>query len=293
MEKDRRPDWQYHNLLEEILETGREVLPIHGERSKMLLGRMLRYRMEDGFPLMTERDLSGRFFQSALAEHVAFLHGARTHEELTKFGCSWWKRWVTAAKCSMFDLPPGDLGPGSYGAAWRSFPTAKGVPFDQLAHLMRQMQDRPNLRTHILSPWIPPYTLQHSGYVRKVVVAPCHGLLHILLYPETKEMDVHHFQRSADVPVGLVFNIVQYAAFGMMVSQVLGYSFKELVYTISDAHIYESQYDSVLELLRREPFPFPKVVLDPAVSDLLDFRPEHFRLENYTAHRAMTIPTPT
>ena len=274
------------------MEEGTEVLPIHGEKAKMLVGQQLRYKLENGFPVITERDLSGSMFKGALAEHFAFLHGARTQEELEKFGCSWWKRWVTKEKCEMFGLEEGDLGDGSYGAAWAAFPTKEGGTFNQIEHFIKQIKERPYLRTHFISPWIPQYTLQHSEHTRKVVVAPCHGWIHVLAFPETKEIVVHHFQRSADFPVGVPFNMIQYGAFGLMVAQILGYSLKEVVYTFSDIHIYESQYEKVEKLLSREPRRLPTVTLDSSVADIFEFMPEHFELSDYEPHEKMLIPTP-
>lgn len=289
----RTPDTQYRELLQKILTEGVEVTPIQGEKSRMILGHQMRFSLANGFPMITERDLSGKFMKGALGEHIAFLHGARTHEELTQYGCPWWKRWVTAERCAIFGLPEGDLGPGSYGPAWAAFPTAEGALFNQIEHVVRQIKERPQLRTHVISPWIPQYTIQHSGLPpRKVVVAPCHGYLHILVFPETKEISVHHFQRSGDIPVGVVFNMMQYAAFTLMLARVTGYTPKELVYTISDAHIYESQIKKVQELLAREPRAFPTVQVDPAITDIFDFRPEHFTVTDYYPHEAMLIPTP-
>lgn len=289
---ERTPDHQYHDLLSRIFKDGTEVHPIQGEKSKMVLGHQMRFDMNNGFPMITERDLSGKFMLGALGEHIGFLHGARTHEELSKFGCPWWDKWVTPEKCAIFGLPPGDLGPGSYGAAWANFPTSEGAPFNQIAHLIQQIKERPYLRTHLVSPWIPQYTLQHTGLTRKVVVAPCHGWMHVLVFPDTKEISLHHFQRSGDVPVGVVFNMIQYAAFLLMVAQVTGYKPKELVYTLSDAHMYEGQYEKVKELLAREPRRFPTMTLDSSIKDIFDFRPEHFHISDYEPHPKMLIPTP-
>jgi len=147
------------------------------------------------------------------------------------------------------------------------------------------------LRTHVISPWIPQYTIQHTGLTRSVVVAPCHGYIHILAYPDTKEIIIHHFQRSADIPIGVVSNVVQYAAFGMMLAQVIGYTMTELVHTFSDAHIYHNQFDAVAELLARKPRPFPTVTLDSSITNIFDFRPEHFTLSDYNPHQKMVIPT--
>lgn len=290
---ERTVDTQYKDLLKKIMAEGVEVKPIQGEKAKMIFGHQMHFDLNNGFPLVTERDLSGKFMAGALAEHIAFLHGAHTHEELSKWGCPWWKRWVTKERCDIFNLPEGDLGPGSYGAAWTNFPTAEGKPFNQITEVIKQIIERPYLRTHIISPWIPQYTIQHSGLPpRKVVVAPCHGWLHVVTFPETKEISVHHFQRSGDVPVGVVFNIVQYAAFAHMLAQVMGWKAKELVYTLSDAHIYESQYEKVNELLSRESKKFPTLQMNADIKDILDFRPEHFSVTDYEPNPAMVIPTP-
>jgi len=292
----RTLDSQYQDLLRRIMKEGIEMKPIQGEQAKMLVGLQLRYDMSNGFPLITERDMSGKFLRSAIGEHIAFLNGARTQEELEKFGCPWWKRWVTKEKCDIFGLPEGDLGPGSYGAAWSSFPTAEGKPFNQIEHVIRQIKERPFLRTHIITPWIPQYTIQHEGLTRKVVVAPCHGWIHIIAHPETKELRIHHFQRSSDMPVGVPFNIVQYAAFGLMLGTLIDYNFVEYVHTFSDAHIYESQFENVAELISREPRKLPTVTLDKdavsKIDDIRDFSPEHFILEDYNPHPKMLIPTP-
>lgn len=289
---ERTVDTQYRDVLKKIMEEGHEVLPIHGEKAKMILGVQLRYPIANGFPVIGERDLSGTFFSGALAEHFAFLHGARTKEELEKWGCKWWGKWVTKEKCDIFGLPEGDLGDGSYGAAWATFPTKEGKPFNQIEHVIKQIKERPYLRTHFISPWIPQYTIQHSDLKRKVVVAPCHGWIHVVAFPESKEVSIHHFQRSADFPVGVPFNMIQYAAFGLMVAQLLDYKLKEIVYTFSDAHIYESQYEKVKELLAREPKKLPTVTLDKNIKDIFDFRPEHFTLTDYDPNEKMLIPTP-
>ncbi len=289
---ERTVDWQYHNLLKKIMEEGREVNPIQGEKSKMILGHQMRFDMRNGFPMITERDLSGKFFAGALGEHIGFLHGARTHEELSKWGCPWWNKWVTKEKCEFFGLPEGDLGNGSYGVGWTQFPTETGPTFNQILEVLQQMKDMPNLRTHLITPWIPHHVIQHKNRKRDTVVAPCHGWMHFIIFPETKEISLHHYQRSGDVPVGVVFNIMQYASCLMMMAQVLGYKPAELVYTISDAHIYEGQYEKVKELLAREPRLFPTMTLNPEIKDLMDFRPEHFTVTDYVPHPKMLIPTP-
>jgi thymidylate synthase len=290
--EERTPDTQYQDLLRKIMDDGTEVHPIQGEAARMIVGAQLHYKIENGFPLITERDLSGKMFAGALAEHVAFLNGARTQADLEKFGCTWWGRWLTKEQCDKFDLKEGDMGDGSYGAAWTNFPTAEGEPFDQIDHVVKQIFERPHLRTHIISPWIPQYTIQHEGLTRKVVVAPCHGYIHVIPFPETKELAIHHFQRSGDLPVGVPFNMAQYGAFGLMIAEKLGYTLKEVVYTFSDVHIYESQYDKVKELLDREPRRLGTVLLKSTCENIKDYRPDDFVLRDYDPHPKMLIPTP-
>ena len=290
--QEREPDTQYQNILRKIMEEGEEVTPIQGEKARTIVGTQLRYKIENGFPLITERDMSGPLLNGALAEHIAFLNGARTQEELEAYGNKWWSRWVTAEKCAVFGLEPGDLGPGSYGAAWTEFPTAEGEPFDQITNVVRQIQERPYLRTHLISPWIPQYTIQHSGRDRKVVVAPCHGWIHVLTNPEQNTFKVHHFQRSGDMPVGVAFNMVQYAAFGLMLEKMTGMTFDEIIFTTSDAHIYESQYEKVHELISREPRPLGTLVLAKTLDNIKDYRPDDFALTDYRPHPKMSLPTP-
>lgn len=286
---------QYKNLLTRILDEGEEVgswqeknLRKQGKdkkadsaRSLRVRGHQMRFPMKEGFPVITERDMSGSLFTGALAEHIAFLNGARTHEELKKFGCNWWNRWVTEEKCSAFGLEEGDLGPGSYGPTWTAFPTAEGYSINQIENVIRQIKRAPFSRTHVISNWIPQYAVAGEKNDRRVVVAPCHGFLHIFVNPEKNVLDVHHFQRSADVPVGLAFNIIQYAAFGLMLEHITGYTFRDLIYTISDAHIYRGQIPDVKEMLEEPDRPFPTVSLDTrTISKITEFRPEHFTLED-------------
>lgn len=289
----RTPDTQYQTLLRMILDKGRKVMPIHGEYSHTITGLQMRFDMEQGFPLFPIRDLS-KSFPGALGELIAFMHGAHTLEELKSYGCPniFWERWVTKEKCAVFGLPEHELGPGSYGPGWASNPLPNGEMFNQIEHLMKQIQERPFLRTHILSPWIPAFTLQHSTLTRKVVVAPCHGWVHFLAFPETKELELHHFQRSGDMPVGVALNVVEYAGLGMLVARMLGYRFVRMVHTISDAHIYEGQIPFVEELLAREARPFPTVTLDEGITNPFDARREHFTLTDYNPHPHMVIPTP-
>ena len=280
---ERKPDTQYRELLIRIKNEGIKVMPQQEEEAIMILGHQMRFSLNNGFPMVTERDLFSipSQFKMAIAELCAFLNGARTLEEMKKFGCGWWSRWVTPEKCAKRGLKPGDLGPGSYGPAFHDFPTADGKTFNQINHLVEQIRELPQLRTHFVSPWIPQYIGRGKNKVQKVVVAPCHGWIHVAVFPNTGELSLHHYQRSADSPVGLVFNLIQYAALTLMLAQVTNYQAKELVYTISDAHIFLKQMEDVNELLATEPRPFPTVIINPNVKNIFDFRPEDFVVRDY------------
>jgi thymidylate synthase len=297
----RVPDTQYRDLLLRLITTGDEISTEHGVPALKIIGHQMRFPLANGFPIVTERDIVSEPkhgkrpspFHQAIGELCAFVNGAQTQQELEQFGCYWWDRWLTAEHCAQFDLPAGDLGPGSYGAAFRRFPTADGVPFDQLGALIAQIKARPNARHHELSPWIPQYVLTGGDGSRRVVVPPCHGWVHVHVNSRTGDLTLTHRQRSADVPVGLVFNLIHYAALTLMIAQVTGYRAKELVYWIDDAHIYTNQLDDVQEMLTTEPQPLPTVTLDPTITDLFAFRPSHFAVSDYAPQLPRRrIPTP-
>lgn len=288
--EQRWPDTQYRDLLRRILTEGEEVDTQQEYPARRVIAHTLRFRFANGFPLITERDLSGgsrSVFRQTLAEMRAFwLLGARTLNQLEAEGCHFWGPWATAEKCAKRGLPPGDLGPGSYGPSLRSFPT-EFEPFDQVRHVLEQAAELPHLRTHFISPWVPQFIVRgvdlKTGLKKqqKVVVAPCHGWVHLFLNPRRRELTLHHFQRSGDVPVGVACNIMGYAALTMMFAAALDYKPVEYVHTISDAHIYLKQIPDVEAMLATEPQPFPSITLDPTVKDFFAFRPEHFTLSDY------------
>ena len=307
--QDRTPDHQYHELLQTLHETGRAAASGMDEGSRELLGHMMRFDLRNGFPLITERDLTrgttpeiianyesnpgkrpvAGAVKQGLAEIIGFINGARTQEELESYGCKFWRPWTTdEAKAKKRGLELGDLGPGSYGAAFHDFPDGD-TTFDQYAAMIEQIKSRPELRTHIISPFIPPYISRAPGRTQKVLVVPCHGLQHYNIDTVNKEISLVHWQRSADVPIGLPFNMVHYGALLMMVGQVTGYTPKELVFQISNAHVYNQHHDHVEELLSREPMAFPRLTIDPSIKKLEDFRVEHFWIEEYHAHPPMNM----
>lgn len=304
---ERTRDHQYQGLLKRILRDGDEVDTQQKFPARKVVGHVLRFLFKNGFPIITERDLysagqtGGSQFNAAVGELCAFLNGAQTLDEMRAFGCGFWKDWVTKEKCGKRGLAEGDLGPGSYGAAWTRFPTANGEPFNQVSNLVAEARSQPHLRTLFMSPWIPQYTSRAPGNQQQVVVCPCHGWVHLHLYPDTRQLDLLHFQRSADAPVGLVFNVIEYAALALMLGQVLGYQPRELVHVISDAHIYtgkdgKTQLDAVEKLLAVEPQRLPTVTFTEEglqVTDLTAFRPHHFQVADYYPQNGrMKIWTP-
>ncbi|MDB4984203.1 MAG: thyA [Patescibacteria group bacterium] len=297
---ERVPDEQYRNLLKTILEKGKKMMPIHGQAAWRLVGHRMEFDMKNGFPVITERDMS-RNWKGAIGELVAFLNGARTLDEFVSFGGPKvaWEGTVTEEKCRIFGLEAGDLGPGSYGPGWTAVPTPYGIPFNQVDNLVNQIRKMPHLRTHVLDPWIPYFTCNaNAEFPRKVVTAPCHGWVHVHIFQEDKTFILEHKQRSADAPVGLPFNIIEYAALGLELERILGYEyvFDKYVYYISDAHIYESQLPYVEELLQDEPRTFPTIDLaETSPTDRLqEFRKENFLISDYNPHirSFSTIPTP-
>ncbi|MBI2623969.1 thymidylate synthase [Candidatus Parcubacteria bacterium] len=291
----RTPDTQYRQLLTLIRDAGEEVETQQEHPARKWIGYLMRFPISNGFPLITERNLVAppSQFRSAIAELCAFLNGAQTLDEMRGFGCGWWAQWVTPDKCAKRGLEPGDLGPGSYGPAWRRFPTSEGVPFDQIMTLLEQIEELPHLRTLRVTNWIPQYIPRGKGRQQKVVVVPCHGDFHVHINTRTREMKLVHIQRSGDSPVGLVFNLIQYGALLLMLAQVTGYIPKELVYFVDDGHIFLKQMEAVEQLLATKPMPLPTVIVDPEVKNLFGFGPQHFHVSDYhPQNERMTIWTP-
>lgn len=294
----RTPDLQYKNLLSEILEkgirsesqagksdgsdTGTDCLTLFGAKP-------MRFDLSNGFPMITERSVKG-FWKQAVGEIIGFMNGARTLEELESYGCKFWSAWATPEKCAKRGLEPGDLGPGSYGAAFHDFPTAEGEPFNQFKNIVEQIAYKPHLKTHFISPWVPQYTIRGEGKQQKVVVCPCHGWLHIRIL--NNKLYLHMFQRSGDVPIGVPSNMIQYGALTMMLAQATGFEPGEYIHTISDAHIYVDQIPKVEEIVKRETKPFPTVTLKNPTTDLFAFRHTDFELgdDYYPGESIRDIP---
>lgn len=285
---ERIPDSQYKNTLKEILEKG-ELTRSQQEVDAITLiaPPPMRFRLSNGFPLITERSLDrsdGKIatWQAAIGELFAFINGARTIETLKEFKCFWWKLWATPEKCLKRGLDPGDLGPGSYGAAFHDFPMPNGETFNQFASVLTEIQHGVHLRTHFISPWIPYYIPRTGNTPQQVVVAPCHGWIHIRII--NGKLTLHMFQRSADMILGVPSNAAQYAALTLALGHLTGYPAYEYIHSFSDAHIYANHRDAAEEMIRREPRRLPTVTLAGEERDLFSYRHSDFILSDYHPH---------
>lgn len=295
--KKRSVDTQYKDGLATLKKFGKVSYSQMEENERAYMGLQFRFDLKNGFPIITERDVvSGDYsiFSQAIGELCGFLNGARTHDELVQFGCRWWKKFTSEEKCKKRGLEIGDLGPGSYRPAWTAFPTLNGGSFNQITHVIQQINELPHLKTHTVSPWIPYYTGRGRGKIQKVVFAPCHGWFDIFVNVYTKEMTLVHNQRSADYLVGLVANIIQYAALLLMIAHVTGYVPHELVYQIRSAQYYTPRQDEFVEnILNAKTYPFPTVGVDGGIKTITEFRPNHFTVSDYSySLNRMVIPTP-
>lgn len=287
---ERTPDTQYADVCRRVLDHGVLAPTRQGPGALTLMQQTMAYDLANGFPLIADRDLSG-FWRKPINELCAFINGATTLAEFEAFGCDWWGPWATPAKTEKRGLPAGSLGPGSYGGAFHDFPTAEGPPFDQFRHLLEQVAEFPNDRTHFVSPWIPQYQVRGAGKRQQTTISPCHGWVHLRVLQD--RLHLHMFQRSGDLPVGVPSNMAQYAALLLMVEQLTGFQAASFHHTISDAHVYEDQADLVRDMVGRDPRPLPTVVLNEAgraVTEIHDFRGEHFDLLDYQPHPAMRFP---
>ena len=282
---ERTPDWQFQDRVRFILKHGEMVretpqgigaLTCFGTLPQMI------FDLSNGVPLITERAIN--FWRKAVAEIIAFINGAHTIHEIESYGCDFWKDY--RGEGTKYGLAPNDMGPGSYGAAFHDFEIPGGGTLNQFEQLIEQIRQYPSLRTLLVTPWKPYYTAR--GPNRKVIVAPCHGWIHVRIINGKLHMRMD--QRSGDFPVGVPSNMIQYAALFLMLCQVTGYPPGNYIHSFADPHIYENQIDVVSELVKREPRRLPVLRLDPEVKNLFNFRVEHFTLEEYDPHPAMKVP---
>lgn len=289
---ERTPDNQYRDRLKQILTEGVEIKNTAQEVPAITLFGTLPpmvFDLRNGAPIITERKIG--FWRKPIAELLCFIHGFRTLSMLEALGCGWWSQWATEEKCKKRGLATGDLGPGSYGAAFCNFPMPNGDGFNQFVQVVEEIKNNPHSRTIFVSPWIPYYAMPR-GADQKAVVSPCHGWVHLRVM--NGRLHLHMFQRSADFPVGVPSNMVQYAALLLMLAQVTGYEPGCFHHSFSDAHIYADQVEAVKEIISRPSRPLPTLALDEDITDLFEFTPDHFTLTDYDPHPAInSIPVAT
>ncbi len=258
----------YLDLMRHVLEHGQRKSDRTGTGTLSVFGWQMRFDLARGFPLVTTKKLHTR---SIIHELLWFLRGDTNIGYLKDNGVSIWDEWADA---------DGDLGP-VYGAQWRRWQAPDGRRIDQIAQLVEGLRRNPDSRRHIVSAWNP-------ADVDRMKLPPCHALFQF--YVADGRLSCQLYQRSADIFLGVPFNIASYALLTMMVAQVCGYRPGEFVHTFGDAHLYANHLDQARLQLSREPRPLPTMRLNPEVRDLLAFRFEDFRLEGYDPHPHIPAP---
>jgi thymidylate synthase len=258
----------YLDLLTEVLAHGTPKSDRTGTGTRSVFGRQLRFALDAGFPLLTTKKLH---LKSILYELIWFLRGDTNIRWLQERGVTIWDEWADEQ---------GELGP-VYGYQWRHWRTPGGGEVDQIKNLIQSLKSKPDSRRHIVSAWNP-------ADVDRMALPPCHLLFQF--YVAAGRLSCQMYQRSADLFLGVPFNIASYAALTLMVAQVTGLKPGEFVLTLGDAHLYLNHLEQAKEQLARSPRPFPRLRLNPAVKELLDFRYEDFTLEAYDPHPAIKAP---
>ena len=253
---------QYLDLMRHVRDRGVDRGDRTGVGTRSVFGYQMRFDLQAGFPLLTTKRLH---LKSIIHELLWFLRGERNIASLKAAGVSIWDDWADAT---------GDLGP-IYGVQWRSWPTPEGGGIDQIAQLVDQIRAKPESRRHIVCAW-------NVAQIDQMALPPCHCLFQF--YVAEGRLSCQLYQRSADVFLGVPFNIASYALLTMMVAQVTGLEPGDFVHSFGDAHLYSNHLEQVDEQLARAPLPLPRMVIDPAVRDIFAFRFEDFTLEGYRAH---------
>jgi len=261
------PEWQYLNLLRDILDNGVERGDRTGTGTLGVFGRQMRFDLGKGFPLLTTKKLHLR---SIIVELLWFLRGETNIGWLKANGCSIWDEWADAS---------GELGP-VYGKQWRSWAAPDGQSIDQIARLIEGLKTNPNGRRHIVSAWNP-------ADIEDMALPPCHCLFQFFV--AEGRLSCQLYQRSADVFLGVPFNIASYGLLTLMMAQVVGLEPGDFVHTLGDAHLYLNHIDQARLQLTREPLALPTMTIAPG-TDLFGFSPGDFVLEGYQAWPHIKAP---
>ena len=259
---------QYLDLLGYILENGTDKSDRTGTGTRSIFGYQMRFNLADGFPMVTTKKLHLR---SIIHELLWFLKGETNIKYLKDNGVSIWDEWAD---------DQGELGP-VYGKQWRSWVAADGKVYDQIADLIQQIKKNPDSRRLIVSAW-------NVGDLPHMALMPCHTLFQF--YVADGKLSCQLYQRSADVFLGVPFNIASYALFTMMVAQVCGLKLGDFVHSFGDVHLYNNHIDQARLQLSRTPFPLPIMRINPEVKDIFQFTFEDFVLDGYQSHPAIKAP---
>jgi len=258
----------YLDLMRHILEHGARKTDRTGTGTLSSFGHQLRFDLSQGFPLVTTKRVH---VKSVIHELLWFLRGDTNVAYLREDGVTIWDEWADEN---------GDLGP-VYGHQWRSWPTPDGRAIDQVGEVLKQLKQTPDSRRMIVSAW-------NVSDIPRMALAPCHAFFQF--YVADGKLSCQLYQRSADLFLGVPFNIASYALLTLMVAQVTGLKPGDFVHTFGDTHLYLNHLDQAREQLSREPRSLPTMKIDPTVKDLLAFRYEHFTLEGYDPHPAIKAP---
>jgi len=253
---------QYLDLLDHVMKHGVEKRDRTGTGTFSTFGYQMRFDLSESFPVMTTKKLH---LKSIIYELLWFLSGSTNVKYLQDNGVRIWNEWADA---------DGNLGP-VYGYQWRSWPAADGTHIDQISAVVESLKKNPDSRRHIVSAWNP-------GEINKMALPPCHVLFQF--YVANGRLSCQLYQRSADIFLGVPFNIASYALLTLMIAQVTGYKPGEFIHTLGDAHIYLNHTEQVKLQLTREPMPPPVMTLNPAVTDIFSFSFEDFTLSGYNSH---------
>jgi thymidylate synthase len=260
----------YHDLLRLVLETGTSREDRTGTGTIGVFGAQARFDLRESFPCLTTKKLHLR---SIIHELLWFLKGETNIAYLKENGVTIWDEWAD---------DEGNLGP-VYGKQWRSWATPSGESIDQIARLVHSIRTNPASRRHIVSAWNP-------ADIEGMALPPCHALFQFYVNTTTQELSCQLYQRSADLFLGVPFNIASYALLTMMMAQVCDLKPGEFVHTFGDLHLYQNHLDQAREQLTREPRPLPVMKINPAVREIDQFRFEDFELVGYDPHPAIRAP---